>query len=141
MSASHQPRTQTKDQATGPLILVVDDDKAVCDLTGTMLELNGYPALRASSGQEAVELFHSNVDRIELLVVDIVMPKMSGPIVAQELRNLRPHLPVLFISGLVSQSNFQGVMGGWFLPKPYTQKLLVTKVQQLMSDSPPRSTA
>ena len=97
MPASHHPsRSQYQEQSHPPFILVVDDEKAVCDLTGSMLEL---------------------------------------PIVAQQLRVIRPHLPVLFVSGLVSQGNFQGVMGGWFLRKPYTQKLLVTKIQQLMASS------
>ena len=129
MPASHHPpRSQYQELSHPPFILVVDDEKAVCDLTGSMLELHGYSVLRASNGEEALELFDTYADRITLLVIDIVMPRMSGPIVAQQ-------LPVLFVSGLVSQGNFQGVMGGWFLRKPYTQKLLVTKIQQLMASS------
>jgi two-component system, cell cycle sensor histidine kinase and response regulator CckA len=136
MSASpHPSRSQHQEPSPPPLILVVDDERAVCDLTGSMLELHGYSVLRASSGEEALELFDTYSDRITLLVIDIVMPRMSGPIVAQQLRVIRPQLPVLFVSGLVSQGNFQGVMGGWFLRKPYTQKLLVTKIQQLMASS------
>ena len=129
MPASHHPsRSQYQELSHPPIILVVDDEKAVCDLTGSMLELHGYSVLRASNGEEALELFDTYADRITLLVIDIVMPRMSGPIVAQQ-------LPVLFVSGLVSQGNFQGVMGGWFLRKPYTQKLLVAKIQQLMASS------
>jgi len=136
MSVSHHPsRSQHQEPSPPQFILVVDDEKAVCDLTGSMLELHGYSVLRTSDGGEALELFDAYADRITLLVIDIVMPRMSGPIVAQQLRAIRPQLPVLFVSGLVSQSNFQGVMGGWFLRKPYTQKLLVTKVQQLMASS------
>ncbi len=136
MSASHHPSCSQYQEQSHPLfILVVDDEKAVCDLTGSMLELHGYSVLRASNGEEALELFDTHADRITLLVIDIVMPRMSGPIVAQRLRVIRPRLPILFVSGVVSQSNFQGVMGSWFLRKPYTQKLLVAKIQQLMANS------
>lgn len=136
MSASHPKSSEQKQSLSHqPVILVVDDEKSVCDLTGSMLELQGYAVLRASSGDEALELYEQYADRIALLVIDIVMPCMSGPIVAQQLLAKRPQLPILFVSGVVSQGNFQGIMGGWFLRKPYTQKLLVSKVQQLMAST------
>ncbi|MET0514437.1 MAG: response regulator [Nitrospiraceae bacterium] len=136
MSASHHPSCHHYQELPPPLfILVVDDEEAVCDLTSCMLELHGYSVLRASTGEAALELFDAHADRIALLVIDIVMPRMSGPIVAHRIRLIRPRLPILFVSGVVSQSNFQGVMGSWFLRKPYTQKLLVAKIQQLMANS------
>ena len=100
-----------------------------------MLELKGYAVLCASSGEEAVKLFEEFGPRIKLLVIDIVMPTMSGPIIAQRLRELRPELPILFVSGLIKPSHFQGLTEEWFLRKPYTQRLLLNKIRELLPPS------
>jgi DNA-binding response OmpR family regulator len=111
----------------------VDDDKAVCDLTASMLEMKGYLVFRAANGEDAIKVFKHQVDSIQLLVTDIVMPSMSGPQLAQQLRMIRSCLPVLFMSGLVSYGNFSGVMGGWFLRKPYTPQMLAEKVKEVLA--------
>ena len=114
-------------------ILVVDDEPAVCHVTGQMLELYGYSVLYAENGEQAVRLFAEYGDRVTMLVADIVMATMSGPQLAHHLRRQRPGLPVLFVSGLVSYANFQGVMGGWMLKKPYTPSLLANKVRDVLT--------
>ncbi|MFO0706091.1 MAG: response regulator [Nitrospira sp.] len=114
-------------------ILVVDDEPAVCHVTGQMLEYHGYSVLYAESGEQALKVFDEHSDRIAMLVADIVMPKMSGPQLAHLLRIQKPELPVLFVSGLVSYANFQGVMGGWMLKKPYTPSMLSTKVREILA--------
>jgi CheY-like chemotaxis protein len=134
MSISYfSPDIASDGQAADPLILIVDDDKAVCELTGSMLELRGYSVVCASTGLEAMTLFRAYGVRIKLLVTDIMMPTMSGPILAQRLRVLRPGLPVLFVSGTVSYSNSPAPIEGWFLGKPYTQRLLVNKIHEMLS--------
>jgi CheY-like chemotaxis protein len=112
---------------------VVDDEPAVCHVTGQMLEFYGYSVLYAESGEEALRVFDEHSDQISMLVADIVMPKMSGPQLAHVLRIQRPELPVLFVSGLVSYANFQGVMGGWMLKKPYTPSMLTSKVKEVLA--------
>ncbi|HJR76256.1 MAG TPA: response regulator [Nitrospiraceae bacterium] len=132
---SYFPQAQSPSCSNDPLILVVDDDQAVRNLTSSMLELKGYAVLCASSGEEAVKLFEEFGPRIKLLVIDIVMPTMSGPIIAQRLRELRPELPILFVSGLIKPSHFQGLTEEWFLRKPYTQRLLLNKIRELLPPS------
>jgi FixJ family two-component response regulator len=66
---------------------------------------------------------------------DIVMPRMSGPVLDEQLRGLCPTLPVLYTSGIVSAKNFEGIMGGWLLPKPYTQEVLAEKVHEVITRS------
>ena len=134
-AAPYFPHPHSRGRSTDPLILVVDDDQAVCNLTGSMLELKGYGVLCASNGHEAVSLFEAFGPRIKLLVIDIVMPSMSGPIIVQRLRDLRPDLPVLFVSGLVKPPHFLGVTEEWFLRKPYTQRLLINKIRELLPPS------
>lgn len=114
-------------------VLVVDDDPAVCHVTGQMLELHGFQVLYAENGEQALELFDEYDDQVSILVADIVMPKMSGPQLAHLLRIQRPELPVLFVSGLVSYSNFEGIMGGWMLKKPYSPSMLASKVRDVLA--------
>lgn len=121
--------------APSKTVLVVDDERAICCLTGWMLEKQGYRVLRAVDGEEAIRTFQVHVGAVHLLVADIVMPRMSGPVLAQQLRVLCPTLPVLFTSGIVSAKNFEGIMGGWFLPKPYTQEVLAEKVHEVIKRS------
>ena len=110
-------------------ILVVDDDKSVCHLTRRMLQQRGYTVLSALDGQTALALAGRHAGRIDLLVTDVAMPYLSGPWLAQQIRAMRPTIRILFMSGLVSPHNFQGVLGGEFLPKPFTLEGLVEKVQ------------
>ncbi len=87
-------------------ILVVDDEPAVCHVTGDMPKAHGFSVLYAQSGERAIHLVDEHPAPIDLLVADIVMPNISGPRLAQALRVRQPNLPVLFISGLVSYGNF-----------------------------------
>lgn len=119
----------------GGSILVVDDEPAVCRVTGTMLEHQGFSVLYAESGEQALRLFDQHHRHIAMLVTDIVMPQMSGPQLAQQLRSKRQNLPVLFVSGVVSPKNFQGIQGGWMLKKPYTPSSLAAKVWEVLSAS------
>lgn len=137
MSVSHDlPRHPPHGCQALPLILVVDDDASVRDLTGTMLELHGYAVLRAATAEEAVSIFLQFGNRINLLVIDVVMPTQSGLCIARQLRALRPELPVLFVSGLVSHDRDHGEMGEWFIRKPFSQRLLVSKIKELLSQHP-----
>ncbi len=119
----------------GGSILVVDDEPAVCRLTGTMLEHQGFSVLYAESGEQAMRMFDQYHRQISLLVTDIVMPHISGPQLAQQLRAKRPNLPVLFVSGVVSPKTFQGSQDGWMLKKPYTPTTLAAKVWEVLSAS------
>ena len=120
MKASHK----------GKRILLVDDDQAIRDVTQAVLAPQGFLVIQAQSGPEAISTFEQHGRQFDLLLADIVMAGMSGPMLAQHLRSLCPDLPVIFISGIVTASNFQDVMGGWFLRKPYTADLLVGTIAE-----------
>lgn len=120
---------------TEGIILVVDDEPAVCYVTGEMLKQQGFAVLCAESGEQALRFFAEHRDRIALLLTDIAMPKLSGPQLAQQLRAQRPGLPVLFISGVVSPANFEGIMGGWLISKPYGPSELAAKVREVIRAS------
>ncbi len=80
-------------------ILVVDDEDALREVTERMLTRSGYTVLTASSGAEAIELASSHDAPIDLLLTDVIMPKMQGPTVAIDVRMVRPDIRVLFMSG------------------------------------------
>lgn len=120
-------------------ILLVEDDSKVRQLIGAMLRRRGYQVLEARSGSEAVNLAEQDPLAIDLLVTDVVMPKMSGPELAGILRALRPGIKVLYISGyLEDQLREHGIshLQTNFLPKPFTQEELIHKLDELLHNQP-----
>jgi PAS domain S-box-containing protein len=124
-----------------PTLLLVEDEPALRTLVVTMLEEEGYLILQAGNGLDAIALAERHRGEIDLLLTDVVMPRMSGPELAQELRGLRPGLEVLFMSGYndsrlvhrgVEESNVN------LLVKPFSPDELVDKVSELIrGESPP----
>jgi two-component system, cell cycle sensor histidine kinase and response regulator CckA len=120
-------------------ILVVDDDASLCHLTRLLLVQYGYTALHALNAEAALHLSSRHPGQIDLLLVDIAMPGMSGPQLAQALRVARPSMRLLFMSGLVTEKNFQGVLGGSFLPKPFTPSTLIETIEAILHSNSPQA--
>lgn len=81
------------------MILLAEDEPAVQQFARGVLEGLGYSVLAAADGEQAVELFAANSERVDLLVLDAVMPRMSGSNAHAAIRGLRRDIPVLFITG------------------------------------------
>jgi two-component system, cell cycle sensor histidine kinase and response regulator CckA len=79
-------------------VLVVDDDVRILALTGEMLRVAGYRVLQASVASEAVLIFERNAAEIDLVLADVQMPDLTGPELADRLRQRRPDLPVVFMT-------------------------------------------
>jgi PAS domain S-box-containing protein len=118
----------------GETILVVDDDPALLESTARMLRRHGYAVHEAGSGTRALAI--ASRQDLDLLVTDSVMPHMSGRDLAGRMAELRPHLPVLFMSGY-SQGVIgpQGIIdeGAVLVEKPFTAMALLTGVREAMS--------
>ena len=80
-------------------ILAVDDDPAILVLISAILRPEGYQILLAEGGWQAVRVFESAVASVGLLLTDVIMPDLTGPVLAARLRARKPDLRVLFISG------------------------------------------
>ncbi|MDX2216670.1 MAG: response regulator [Oculatellaceae cyanobacterium bins.114] len=115
------------------LVLVVDDEAAICASNKALLEAYNYQVLTANSGIEAIVLYTEYQDKISLVLVDIMMPSMDGALTIRALQKINPQIKIVAISGLVSSSQIAVVASSGiqsFLPKPYTAKELVQAVSQ-----------
>jgi two-component system, cell cycle sensor histidine kinase and response regulator CckA len=118
----------------GQTILVVEDEDAVRSLTCTILESAGYTTLAAANAEEALEI-DGNAGALHLMVTDVVMPGRSGRELALRMVELRPALPVLYVSGYTGNAVVQhGVQddGIHFLQKPFSPRALLTAVAAIL---------
>jgi PAS domain S-box-containing protein len=118
--------------ATAETVLLVEDEDVVRRLVRQVLEQNGYAVLEARDGLEAVEL--GRTTRVDLLLTDMVMPKLGGLEVAAELRALRPDLKVLYMSGYAEGALGPGALGAdtSLLEKPFSFAALTDAVRGLL---------
>jgi len=123
-------------QGSNETILVVEDEKAVRELTVKMLQRLGYSVLIAGSGAEAIEISRAHAGRISLLLTDVVMPNMSGRQLADILLPARPGMKVIYLSGYTENTVIHhGVLeaGIEFLPKPFTREVLAKKIREVLA--------
>ena len=122
--------------SNGETVLVVEDDKAVRDLTTRMLERMGHKVLAAANGPQAIEIAGQFPSRIALLLTDVVLPKLNGCEVAEALAVLRPDIRILFLSGYTESAVLNSAIvksGIDFLPKPFTEEALALKTQEILA--------
>jgi PAS domain S-box-containing protein len=115
-------------------VLLVEDERDVRRLAATILESHGYRVLTAGDGEEALRMFERCEDRIDLLISDVVMPRMRGPELAAHLRRRQPEMKVLFISGYTDPSIANHVVSAasHFLQKPFAAEALVRAVSDAL---------
>jgi two-component system cell cycle sensor histidine kinase/response regulator CckA len=119
----------------GELILVVDDEIAIREITKGTLEAYGYRALTAADGTEAVALYAQHKDDIKVVLTDLMMPYMDGPVTIRALQKLNPNVRIIASSGLAENSrSIEGAK--LFLPKPYTAERLLKALAEVIG---PRS--
>jgi len=130
-------------RASSEKILLVEDEESVRSLVRHALEKAGYTVLVAANGPEALELEREHQASIELLLTDLVMPRMGGRELAEELARRRPGLRVLLMSGYTDDAVVRngGLEAGTeFLQKPFSLGTLVSMVRRVL-DAPARTVA
>jgi two-component system cell cycle sensor histidine kinase/response regulator CckA len=116
-------------------ILLVEDDPQLRQLSSSVLAHCGYKVLTANGPEEGLAICKENHRDIRLLVTDVVMPRMNGRQLAEQILQVSPNVKVLYISGYTSNAIVHyGVLdaGLWFLPKPFTLSALVAKVREVL---------
>lgn len=116
-------------------ILIAEDDDGVRGLDREIFEECGYTVLEATNGREALDLFLEHKDFIDLVVFDVIMPKMNGREVFEEIRKIRPDMRVLFTSGYTGDIlNGSGKIGAEFdfVAKPLPPEEFMDKVREIL---------
>ncbi len=128
-----RPEEQEQDlpSGNGELILVVDDEDSIRDITKTSLESYNYKAITASDGIEAIALYAEHRDEISVVLTDMLMPSMDGITTIRTLKKINPNVKIIAVSGLASTEKINsatdiGVKA--FLSKPYTAKQLLQTI-------------
>jgi two-component system, cell cycle sensor histidine kinase and response regulator CckA len=122
----------------GETVLVVEDQEEVRELAIETVRSLGYRVLGAEDGAAAVALSERTAERIDILLTDVVMPGMNGRELAERLKEQRPALRVLFVSGYSSEViSHRGILdaGVDYLAKPYTAEALAAKLREVL-DAP-----
>jgi DNA-binding response OmpR family regulator len=123
-------------------ILVAEDHAGVRAVANEILGVHGYTTILAADGHEALRLFRQDPTRIDLAILDVAMPRLSGTEVFTQIRAIRPDLPVVFTSGHTSESDSLSLMiaaGAVFLQKPYALKALCQIVRSTLDRHRPSS--
>ena len=127
--------TSSGDLTGAGTVLLVEDEDPVRLFSARALRNKGYRVIEAKSGEAALELITEGKEHIDLLVTDVVMPKMDGPALIRRVRQIHPDLKVIFISGYTEDSFRKRLDADseiHFLPKPFSLKQLAGKVKEVM---------
>jgi PAS domain S-box-containing protein len=127
---------QASQRGTGEIVLVVEDEDALREVTRRILDRNGYRVLTAASGPEAIETVTRHPGGIDILLTDVVLPQMTGKETADRIRVLCPTARVLFMSGYAEGAfDTGGVPGGGLaiIEKPFTATTLLTSLRNTIT--------
>ena len=117
-------------------ILLVDDEEIVLDASVNMLKKLGYTVLKAKGGREAVEIYKENKDKINMVLLDIIMPDMSGGQVYDRLKEINPDIKVLLSSGYNIEGQATEILErgcDGFIQKPFNMKELSRSIDEILN--------
>ena len=128
----HSDPGQTEEERRPSTVLLVEDDAAVRALVARMLSREGFRVLEAIDAVEALNMVDDDQPELDLLVTDVIMPRMTGPELAVALQSSYPELPIVFMSGyaddVLEQHDVQSA-AVTFLPKPFSARELRDKIE------------
>jgi CheY-like chemotaxis protein len=116
-------------------LLLVDDEEPVVEVTRQMLERLGYRVLTATTGKQAVDLFRANRQTIDLVILDMIMPDLSGGKTYDAIREANPAAKVLLASGYALDGEASSIMArgcSGFIQKPYTLRAVSSKLREIL---------
>jgi two-component system cell cycle sensor histidine kinase/response regulator CckA len=120
----------------GELVLVVDDEESIRQITRSTLETFGYRVLLASDGAEALAVYEANRDEIRVVLTDMMMPMMDGQATIHALKRLKPEIIIISASGLAEDTKTADIARAgvkMFLPKPYTAEQLLRAIADVLA--------
>ncbi|MBI3194259.1 MAG: PAS domain S-box protein, partial [Ignavibacteriae bacterium] len=133
--AEVQQQRSTLPQGSGEIILIVDDERSIREVTQQTLQMFNYSAVTSVDGTEALMLFSQMHEHIHLLLVDMMMPVMDGAATIRAVRKIKPDVKIIAVSGLLTDVPGGETLGGAvnaFLQKPYTAEVLLKTVYDIL---------
>ena len=117
-------------------ILLIDDEKMVCDLSATTLKQLGYQVTACTNSETALKKFKVNPERFQLIITDYSMPKLTGPQLIKKIKGIRQDIPIILLTGysnLASPERMQEFGCDGIVAKPYTSTTLGRAVRQVLA--------
>jgi len=127
-------------EAGSLLILLVEDESIVREVTREVLERAGYRVLESGNAKEALHLARKHAGQIDLLLTDVVMPEMNGVDLATRLLEMQPGLATVFMSGYAEGDVAQKIKrsSAMHIQKPFTVNALLSRVAEALHEGPER---
>ncbi|MGA8239783.1 MAG: response regulator [Desulfobacterales bacterium] len=135
LAADPQPAGEQPAMASSRTVLLVDDEEVVLDVGVRMLQHFGYAVLPAANGHEAMQIYTENKAKIDLVILDMVMPDMGGRVVYDRLKQCNSDVKVLLSSGYSLSGEAAEIMKSGcngFIQKPFNIKELTTQIDQIL---------
>jgi len=129
---TQRPSPETASLPPGATVLVIDDEEEIRDVVQAVLESRGARVLTAGDGSQGLECFRKHADEVDVVLLDMTMPGLSGDAVFREILSIRPDARVLMSSGYSEQATRAQVDNrrvAGFVPKPYTAQALVEQIR------------
>jgi PAS domain S-box-containing protein len=123
-------------RGNGELILVVDDEESIREVTAATLSTNGYRTLTAADGLEALDVYENSSAEITAVLTDMAMPNLDGAAMIAKLRTINPALKIVAMSGMIHENqsaDLQKLGVEKLLPKPFTAEKLLTTLAEVLS--------
>ena len=117
------------------VVLFVDDEDMICDIGEQILKAMGYRTIIARNGKEAVEIYKENQDKIDMVILDIFMPKMGGGEAFDRMKEVNPNVKVLISSGCSVNDQVMDIIGRGcigFIQKPFRFEDLSYKMREVL---------
>jgi CheY-like chemotaxis protein len=128
-------RTRAPERSPKRTVLVVEDESVLRDMTREILERNGYEVLTAGDGETALASSQSFDGRIDVLLTDVVMPRMQGTELADALRLQRPDVVVVYMTGYAKEAfRERGVRPIALVEKPVSEETLLDVIESFLPD-------
>ena len=135
--ANRFPADPSLPKGNGQLVLVVDDEASIRDITRATLEKFDYRVITANDGESGLLAFQENKDKLAVVLTDMAMPKMDGAALIEHIRQ-ESDIPIIAMSGLAipgRSSKLQSMAISGQLQKPFTAELLLTKLAELFKEN------
>ena len=118
-------------------VLLVDDQDTIWDFMIEALQTLGYTVILAENGLDAVEIYKNNTGKIDLVILDMIMPKMGGHNTFYQLKAIDPDVKVILSSGYVSEEEVNDILkqgAKAFIPKPHRIKAIAEEIRRVLDE-------